>query len=125
VHGSKGVAYADLLHGNAITAYSAEGYDYSVEKGGSTKGWSFPIYEEAYNYGFHAEMAHFVDCVRFDRKSEVTGKTRDGARGDLRRLRIRPDGQEGQPAVQDRGEETVGFVGEEVIRPNRPVRREI
>jgi myo-inositol 2-dehydrogenase/D-chiro-inositol 1-dehydrogenase len=73
VHGSKGVAYADLLHGNAITAYSAEGYDYSVEKGGSTQGWSFPIYEEAYNYGFHGEMAHFVDCVRFDRKPEVTG----------------------------------------------------
>jgi predicted dehydrogenase len=74
VHGSKGVAYADLLQGNAITAYSAEGYDYSVEKGGSTKGWSFPIYEEAYNYGFHGEMAHFVDCVRFDRKPEVTGE---------------------------------------------------
>jgi predicted dehydrogenase len=74
VHGSKGVAYADLLHGNAITAYSAEGYDYSVEKGGSTKGWSFPIYEETWNYGFHGEMAHFVDCVRFDRKPEVIGE---------------------------------------------------
>jgi len=73
VHGSKGVAYADLLHGNALTAYSAGGYDYAVEKGGSTKGWSFPIYEEAYNYGFHGEMAHFVDCVRLDLKPEVTG----------------------------------------------------
>jgi myo-inositol 2-dehydrogenase / D-chiro-inositol 1-dehydrogenase len=74
VYGSKGVAYADLLHGNAITAYSAEGYDYSVEKGGSTQGWSFPIYEEAWNYGFHQEMAHFVDCVRLDLKPEVTGE---------------------------------------------------
>ena len=73
VHGSKGVAYADLLHGNAIEAYSAEGYDYAVEKAGSTRGWSFPIYEEAWNYGFHGEMAHFVDCVRFDRKPAVTG----------------------------------------------------
>jgi predicted dehydrogenase len=74
VYGSKGVAYADLLHGNAITAYSAEGYDYSVEKGGSTQGWTFPIYEEAWNYGFHQEMAHFVDCVRLDLKPEVTGE---------------------------------------------------
>ncbi len=74
VHGSQGVAYADLLHGNAIEAYSAAGYDYAVEKAGSTKGWSFPIYEEAWNYGFHAEMAHFVDCVRLDRQPAVTGE---------------------------------------------------
>jgi myo-inositol 2-dehydrogenase/D-chiro-inositol 1-dehydrogenase len=74
VHGSKGVAYADLLHGNAIEAYSSLGYGYAVEKSGPTKGWSFPLYEEAWNYGFHAEMAHFVDCVQNDRKPLVTGE---------------------------------------------------
>ena len=73
VHGSHGVAYADLLHGNAIETYSSVGYDYAVEKGGSTRGWSFTIYEEAWNYGFPAEMAHFVDCVRSDRSPVVTG----------------------------------------------------
>jgi predicted dehydrogenase len=73
IHGSKGVAFADLLHGNAIEAYSLEGYDYAVEKAGSTKGWSFPIYEEAWNYGFHGEMAHFVDCVQNDKQPLVTG----------------------------------------------------
>ena len=74
VHGSQGVAYADLLHGNAIETYSAVGYDYAVEKAGSTKGWSFTIYEEAWNYGFHGEMAHFVDCVLHDRTPLVTGE---------------------------------------------------
>jgi predicted dehydrogenase len=74
VHGSKGVAYADLLHGNAIETYSLEGYDYAVEKAGSTKGWSFTIYEEAYNYGFHQEMAHFVDCVQHDKQPLVSGE---------------------------------------------------
>lgn len=74
VHGSKGVAYADLLHGNAIEAYSQDGYDYAVEKAGSTAGWSFPIYQEAWNYGFHGEMAHFVDCVQNDRAPLVTGE---------------------------------------------------
>ena len=73
VHGTQGVAYADLLHGNAIETYSAEGYDYAVEKAGSTRGWSFTIYEEAWNYGFHAEMAHFVDCVQNDRTPLVVG----------------------------------------------------
>jgi predicted dehydrogenase len=74
VHGSQGVAYADLLHGNAIETYSAGGYDYAVEKAGSTRGWSFTIYEEAWNYGFHGEMAHFVDCVQNDKKPLVTGE---------------------------------------------------
>lgn len=74
VHGSAGVAYADLLHGNAIETYSLSGYDYAVEKAGSTKGWSFTIYEEAWNYGFHAEMAHFVDCVQNDKPPLVTGE---------------------------------------------------
>lgn len=73
-HGSKGVAYADLLHGNSIETYSAVGYDYAVEKAGSTKGWSFTIYAEAWNYGFHQEMAHFVECVRCDQPPLVTGE---------------------------------------------------
>ncbi len=74
VHGSKGVAYADLLHGSAIEAYSATGYGYAVEKAGSTVGWSFPIYEEAWQYGFLQEFAHFVDCVRNDKQPLVTGE---------------------------------------------------
>lgn len=74
VHGSGGVAYADLLHGNAIETYSSQGYDYAVEKAGSTRGWSFTIYEEAWNYGFHGEMAHFVDCVQNDKTPLVTGE---------------------------------------------------
>lgn len=73
IHGSKGVAYADLLHGNAIETYSAGGYDYAVEKAGSTVGWSFTIYEEIWNYGFVHEMQHFVQCVKHDRQPIVTG----------------------------------------------------
>lgn len=74
VYGSDGVAYADLLHGNAIETYSRAGYDYAVEKAGSTRGWSFTMYEENWNYGFHAEMAHFVDCVQNDKPPLVTGE---------------------------------------------------
>jgi predicted dehydrogenase len=74
VYGSDGVAYADLLHGNAITTYSKRGYGYAVEKAGSTQGWSFTIYEEAWNYGFPQEMAHFVACVRDDRQALCSGE---------------------------------------------------
>jgi predicted dehydrogenase len=74
VYGSEGVAYADLLHGNALTTFSKRGYGYAVEKAGGTQGWSFTIYEEAWNYGFPQEMAHFVGCVRDDRQPLCTGE---------------------------------------------------
>jgi predicted dehydrogenase len=74
VYGSKGVAFADLLRGNSIVTYSAAGYDYAVEKAGSTAGWSFTMYEEAWNYGFPQEMAHFVDCVQSDKPPLETGE---------------------------------------------------
>ena len=73
IHGSEGVAYADLLHGNAIPTYTTKGVGYAVEKAGSTIGWSFVMYEEIWNYGFPQEFQHFVDCVRYDRQPVVTG----------------------------------------------------
>jgi len=74
VHGSEGVAYANLLMGNSILTYSDRGYGYAVEKAASTKGWSFAIYEEAWNYGFPQEMEHFVDCVKNDKQPLETGE---------------------------------------------------
>ena len=64
VYGSEGQAYADLLYGNSLRAFSRKGYGYAVEKAGATAGWSFPIYQEMWNYGFPQEMEHFVSCVR-------------------------------------------------------------
>jgi predicted dehydrogenase len=74
VYGSGGVAYADLLQGNAILTYSEAGYAYAVEKAGITRGWSFTAFEELWNYGFPQEMAHFVDCVANDREPLETGE---------------------------------------------------
>ncbi|MFI5454695.1 MAG: Gfo/Idh/MocA family protein [Isosphaerales bacterium] len=74
VFGSEGQAYADLLHGNALRAFSRGGYGYAVEKAGSTAGWSFPIYEEIWNYGFPQEMDHFVSCVRRGERPRENGQ---------------------------------------------------
>src|SRR6185295_7594440 len=60
VYGSAGVAYADLLQGNAILTYSDTGYAYAVEKAGLTRGWSFTAFEELWNYGFPQEFDHFI-----------------------------------------------------------------
>jgi myo-inositol 2-dehydrogenase/D-chiro-inositol 1-dehydrogenase len=74
IHGSEGVAYADVLQGNSIQTYSSRGVGYAVEKAGNTIGWSFTMYEEIWNYGFPQEFAHFVDCVKHDKTPLVTGE---------------------------------------------------
>ena len=74
IHGSEGVAYADVLQGNSIQTYSSKGVGYAVEKAGNTVGWSFTMYEEIWNYGFPQEFAHFVDCVNNDKEPLVTGE---------------------------------------------------
>ncbi|NND16660.1 MAG: Gfo/Idh/MocA family oxidoreductase [Eudoraea sp.] len=74
IHGSEGVAYADVLQGNSIQTYSTKGVGYAVEKAGNTIGWSYTMYEEIWNYGFPQEFAHFVDCVKNDKQPLVTGE---------------------------------------------------
>jgi predicted dehydrogenase len=74
IHGSEGVAYADVLQGNSIQTYSTRGVGYAVEKAGTTVGWSYTMYEEIWNYGFPQELAHFVRCVKHDEPPLVTGE---------------------------------------------------
>ncbi len=74
IYGSKGVTYADLLHGSALETYSETGYGYAVEKATTTQGWTFTMYEENWNYGFPQEMQHFVDCICQKKTPAVTGE---------------------------------------------------
>ena len=64
VFGDRGQTYADMLMGNALPTYSEVGFGYAVEKASSTKGWTYPVFEEHWNYGFPQEMRHFARCVR-------------------------------------------------------------
>ncbi len=64
VFGAQGQTYADMLMGNALPTYSEVGFGYAVEKAASTKGWTYPVFEEHWNYGFPQEMRHFARCVR-------------------------------------------------------------
>lgn len=73
VHGTGGVIYADLFMGNASIAYSKNGYGYAMEKADTTTGWSFPVFEEAFNQGYPHELKHFIECVQQDKQPLVTG----------------------------------------------------
>jgi myo-inositol 2-dehydrogenase / D-chiro-inositol 1-dehydrogenase len=74
VYGSGGVTYGNLHMGNALPTYSETGYGYAVEKAPSTTGWSYPVFEELWNYGFPQEMRHFARCVRGKESPQATGE---------------------------------------------------
>lgn len=74
VYGTGGVVYADLFMGNAAMTYSEKGYGYAMEKAGTTQGWTFTIFEEAFNQGYPQELKHFIDCVQNDKQPLVTGE---------------------------------------------------
>lgn len=76
VYGEGGVTYADLHMGNALPTYSEYGYGYAVEKAPTTKGWTYPVFEEFFNYGFPQEMLHFANCIRG--KEELKATAQDG-----------------------------------------------
>ncbi len=73
VHGTGGVVYADLFQGNSALTYSEKGYGYAMEKSGATVGWTFTMFEEAFNQGYPQELRHFIQCVQEDRAPSLTG----------------------------------------------------
>jgi myo-inositol 2-dehydrogenase/D-chiro-inositol 1-dehydrogenase len=74
VYGSLGVTYGNLHMGNALPTYSETGYGYAVEKAPTTKGWTYPVFDELFNYGFPQEMVHFARCVRGKETPLATGE---------------------------------------------------
>jgi predicted dehydrogenase len=57
-----------------MPTYSEYGYGYAVEKAPSTKGWSYPVFDELWNYGSPHEMRHFARCVRGKEQPQSTGE---------------------------------------------------
>ncbi len=74
VYGTGGVVYADLFMGNSAISYSKNGYGYAMEKADTTVGWSFTVFEEAFNQGYPHELKHFIECVQQDKQPLVTGE---------------------------------------------------
>jgi predicted dehydrogenase len=74
VFGDAGCSYANLHMGNALPTYSETGYGYAVEKAPTTKGWTYPVFEELWNYGTPQELTHFARCVRGKEKPQSTGE---------------------------------------------------
>jgi predicted dehydrogenase len=68
IHGSDGSIFTDVTRGTPVAAFTTKSAGYVVEKADIDFGWTRPLPEEAFAYGYQAEMRHFVECVR-DRKT--------------------------------------------------------
>jgi predicted dehydrogenase len=64
IHGVEGSIFTDVTRGTPITTFSTKPAGYVIEKADSDAGWTRPLPEEAFAYGYQAEMRHFVECVR-------------------------------------------------------------
>jgi Predicted dehydrogenases and related proteins len=64
IHGSEGSIFTDVTRGTPISCFTSRPAGYVVEKADIDFGWMRPLPEEAFAYGYQAEMRHFVECVR-------------------------------------------------------------
>lgn len=64
IHGTEGSIFTDVTRGTPITSFTGKPSGYVIEKADLDFGWTRPLPEEAFAYGYQAEMRHFVECVR-------------------------------------------------------------
>lgn len=64
VHGSKGSIFTDVTRETPIKAFAMKSFGYVVEKADVEMGWTQPVPEEAFTYGYQAEMRHFIECLQ-------------------------------------------------------------
>jgi predicted dehydrogenase len=64
IHGSEGSIFTDVTRQTPITVFSSKSAGYIIEQAENDSGWTRPLPEEAFSYGYQAEMRHFVECVR-------------------------------------------------------------
>jgi predicted dehydrogenase len=101
VYGTRGVTFADLFRGNSSSTYSEDGYGYAAEKAGSTKGWTFTIFEEVFNQGIRTSCSTSSSaCARTRRRwsRARTPAVLERSMGTRRRVR-----REGRAAVPSQG----------------------
>jgi predicted dehydrogenase len=64
IHGTAGSLFTDVTRQTPLSSFTTKPAGYVVEKADFDKGWIKPLPEEAFTYGYQAEMKHFVECVR-------------------------------------------------------------
>ena len=74
LYGTEGQVKVAPTFSNLISVYSKRGYEYAVEKATTTEGWTFPVPEESWSFGYPQEISHFIDCIIEKKNSFTNGK---------------------------------------------------
>lgn len=61
--GSHGWIGTDETGSTGIVGYAGRPAGYVVGKAGASQGWLTPVPDEPWTYGYHVELAHFIDCL--------------------------------------------------------------
>jgi predicted dehydrogenase len=72
IHGSEGSLLTDVTRQTPLQSFTTRSAGYVIEKADVDFGWTRPLPEEAFAYGYQAEMKHFVECVRDGRTPRET-----------------------------------------------------
>jgi predicted dehydrogenase len=72
IHGTEGSIFTDVTRSTPIGAFTSKPSGYVIEKADLDFGWTKHLPEEAFTYGYQAEMKHFVECVRDGRTPRET-----------------------------------------------------
>jgi len=72
IHGSEGSIFTDVTRSTPISSFTSKAAGYVIEKADVGFGWTRPLPEEAFAYGYQAEMRHFVECARDGRTPRET-----------------------------------------------------
>lgn len=74
IHGTAGEIICDPTRMTPLKVYSENGYGYAVEKASSTKGWTFPVPEEGWVFGYPQEIKHFIECIENNKNPDTDGE---------------------------------------------------
>lgn len=74
LYGKQGDIVINPTRMTPLQVFSARGFGYAGEKVEFTKGWTYPIPEEFYTFGYIQEIEHFVKCVVEDCKPITSGE---------------------------------------------------
>ena len=72
IHGSEGSIFTDVTRNTPVSTFTTKSAGYVVEKADIDFGWTRPLPEEAFAYGYQGEMRHFVECVRDGKQPRET-----------------------------------------------------
>ena len=77
-YGDQGVLHVDLTFSSPIQCFSVPGPKYTVEKAEVTTGWSRPVVDERYDFGYVDEIRYFMECCAAGQEARTGLRGEDG-----------------------------------------------